>query len=166
MNSDSYFDSDFFNENKTMITIVTSLSIVFISFYYIYKSLNLNEGAENNNEIYPDRRNTNINSNSQAIINTGNIIQNIGINIPKLSNKKKLMINGSTVLIKDLNDIDRPLIYQFLDPLSKDYDLYIVFLVENEKEIKIITDNLQCLVDDKIVFKHVKFKFINLFNLR
>ena len=158
MNSDSYFDSDFFHENKSLITIVCTLSLVIISFYYIYKSLNLNEseGVENNNEINQENGNPiNNNRNSQANMNTLNNIQNSGTNISKISNKKKLMINGSTVLIKDLNNIDRPLIYQFLDPLSKEYDLYIVFLVEDEKEIKIILDNLECLVEDKIIFKHV-----------
>lgn len=155
MNSDSYFDSDFFQENKTLITIGTTLSLVFFSIYYIYKSLNLND-SDNIQENQGLNQQNSINNNNTLNnpITTNN--NNNQINLPKISNKKKLMINGSSIFLKenDLKNLDISLMYQFLDKLSHFYDLYLVFLIDNENQIKEITEKLDILTEDKIILKH------------
>ena len=144
MNNDSFFESEFFVENKGLITVFTSVSLAFITIFWLYKGLKNNN--PNNNNI----NNQNLNSlNNSTVTNLNN-------QIPQKIVKRRLTINANDILIKDIDNIDLSQFYEDLDNLSKQFDLYLLILInENENQEKII-EKLSALVDDKIIYKHVK----------
>jgi len=100
MNSDSFIDLPFFQENKGLITLFFTISFAFITIFYLYTKL----------QTTNENRNT-------VIIPQNNIT------------KKRLTINAKDILFKDFNKIDISKIYPILDKLSKIYDLYLIIMV-------------------------------------
>lgn len=161
MNSDSFLDSDFFQDNKAIITILTTVSLAFFTIYWLYRGLkpeenisnqsSQNRNLQNNIQNY---MNNNINSNNlnNSLSNQNNIVNS---NIPKPNSKRRLLINASSVLIENMENIDIGKIYQFLSPLSEIFDLYLLFLIKEDNEIQQIGEKLEVLTEDKIIFKHV-----------
>jgi hypothetical protein len=153
MNSDSIFDSDFLQENKAIITILTTVSLAFLTIYWLYRGLKPEENPQaqaNTNSIlinFPNVVNNIFNQNGVQVENT---------NVPKLNNKRRLLINASSLLIDDIEKIDIGKIYQFLFPLSEIFDLYLVIMIKENDEVDKFYEKLEVLTNDYIVYKHVK----------
>ena len=146
MNSDSYFESDFIQDNKGLITILSTVILAFLTIYWLYRNLKPEE-QNNFNQI-----NFNNTGNSNNLTNP---LQN-NLNTRPVTTKKRLMLNASSLFFDEKNNFDMSLIYQFLQPLSELFDLYLVVLIKENEEMDKILDKFSCLVEDKIIFKHVK----------
>lgn len=156
MNSDSYFDSDFFQDNKGLITILSTVILAFLTIYWLYRNLKPEE-QNNSNQI---NLNNTINNNNQI-----NPLQN-NLNNRPVKTKRRLMLNASSLFFDEENNFDMSIVYQFLQPLSELFDLYLVVLIKENEEMDKILDKFSCLVEDKIIFKHVKKllkRFLKLF---
>jgi len=161
MNSDSFFDTDFFQDNKAIITILTTVSLAFFTIYWLYKGLkpednSLSQNSQNRNLEFNNLldNNNQLNNfiNSNHLNNQNNFLNSI---IPNINNKRRLLINASNVLIQDIENINIGNIYQTLYPLSEIFDLYMLFLIKDNDEIKYITQKMEVLTEDNIIFKHV-----------
>lgn len=155
MNSDSFLDSDFFQDNKAIITILTTVSLAFLTIYWLYRGLKPEEANPNINDtnfVYNQNNDLNARLGNNSVSNEN--INNV-FNKGKAIVKRRLMINASSFLIDDLNNIDVARLYQFLSPLQEIFDLYIVFMINDDKQIQNIHDKLEPLITDKIIFKHV-----------
>ena len=153
MNSDSIFDFDFLQENKAILTILTTVSLAFLTMYWLYRGLKPEENPEsqaNTNSVllnYPNVVNNIFDQNGVQVENT---------NVPKLNNKRRLLINASSLLIDDIEKIDIGKIYKFLSPLSEIFDLYLVIMIKENDEVDKFYEKLEVLTTDYIVYKHVK----------
>ena len=153
MNSDSIFDFDFLQENKAILTILTTVSLAFLTMYWLYRGLKPEENPQsqaNTNSVllnYPNVVNNIFDQNGVQVENT---------NVPKLNNKRRLLINASSLLIDDIEKIDIGKIYKFLSPLSEIFDLYLVIMIKENDEVDKFYEKLEVLTTDYIVYKHVK----------
>jgi len=153
MNSDSIFDCDFLQENKAILTILTTVSLAFLTMYWLYRGLKPEENPQsqaNTNSVllnYPNVVNNIFDQNGVQVENT---------NVPKLNNKRRLLINASSLLIDDIEKIDIGKIYKFLSPLSEIFDLYLVIMIKENDEVDKFYEKLEVLTTDYIVYKHVK----------
>jgi len=160
MNSDSFFDSDLIQENKAIITILTTVSLAFFTIYWLYRGLKPEENLRmqtSNNQNFENNLNNIANNN----INQTNIMngQTGLINIPKLNNKRRLLINATNLLIENSQNIDIGKIYQFLHPLSEIFDLYMVIMIKENNEVEKIYEKFEILTNDNIIYKHVRYFF-------
>jgi len=165
MNSDSFFDSDFLQENKAILTILTTVSLAFFTIYWLYRGLKPEEYIPNQNSQNRNLQNNiqnnfnyvnnyiNQNNLNNSVNNQNNIVNS---DVPKANNKRRLLINASSVLIENMENFDIGKIYQFLSPLSEIFDLYMVFLIKDNSEVQQITEKMEVLIEDKIIYKHVK----------
>jgi hypothetical protein len=131
MNSDSIFETPLFKENKGLITLFVTITLAFLTIYYLYNRLqtpSTTRAAE-----HP--------------------IQ------PKVI-RKRLTINAKDVLFKDTNTIDLSSFYILLDKLSKAFDIYIIITIEENDDQNAIVKKLEELYNDNIVKKHVSNVFI------
>jgi len=153
MNSDSIFDFDFLQENKAILTILSTVSLAFLTMYWLYRGLKPEENPQsqaNTNSVllnYPNVVNNIFDQNGVQVENT---------NVPKLNNKRRLLINASSLLIDDIEKIDIGKIYKFLSPLSEIFDLYLVIMIKENDEVDKFYEKLEVLTTDYIVYKHVK----------
>jgi len=149
MNSDSFFENEFFNVHKGIITVICTVTLAFISIFYLFKGL---PTTENQNRSETTNNLNNLNT------------QNIGLTKSQKT-KRKLTINAQDILYHDINCIDLSYIYPILDKLAKDYDLYLIILVSDNLKTDEINKLLECfsiLYEDKLILKHVKLK-LNIF---
>lgn len=161
MNSDSFFDSDFFQENRAILTILSTVSLAFFTIYWLYRGLKPEENQQSNANLNRNSINVNISNN---ISNQNGIINNLNFNnAPKFNNKRRLLINASSLLIEDIENIDVAKIYQFLFPLSEIFDLYLVIMIKNNSEVDKVYEQLEVLTSDNIVYKHVRKFNLNLY---
>lgn len=155
MNSDSFFDSDFFQENKAIITILTTVSLAFFTIYWLYRGLKPEEHPQAQPNHNRDLINMpNVGNNNLTQSNLASSQSNNGA-APKLNNKRRLLINASSLLIDDVENIDVGKIYQFLNPLSEIFDLYLVIIIKDNNEVEKVYEKLEVLTSDNIVYKHV-----------
>lgn len=163
MNSDSFFDSDFFQENKAILTILTTVSLAFFTIYWLYRGLkpdeNLNSLANSNTNLINLPNIGNNNNNNSAQNNLANSQSN-NFCAPNVNNKRRLLINASSLLIDEIEEIDVGKIYQFLYPLSEIFDLYLVIMIKDNSEVDKVYEKLEVLTSDHIVYKHVNKNFI------
>ena len=134
MNSDSLFDTPFVKENKGLITLFVTISLAFLTIYYLYNRL---QTPNNNNR------------------------PTVQVQQPKVV-KKRLTINAKDILIPDLKNIDISTFYTTLDRLSKSFDIYLIILIDENEDQNAIIEKLADLYRDDIIKKHV-FK-LNLAN--
>jgi hypothetical protein len=134
MNSDSFFESEFFIEYKGLITVFCTITISFFTILYLFTKLKTNNNALTTN--------SNINNRSQ--------------NEPTINKtlKYKLTINAVDTLFSDINNCDIGEIYTYLSKLSKRYDIFLLIIInENEDQEKII-ERFKPLIEDNIILKH------------
>ncbi len=166
MNSDSLFDSDFFQENKEILTILTTVSLAFFTIYWLFRGLKPEENLQtqaNFNRNLINLPNESYNNNL-AQNNLTNIQYNIS-SVPFVNNKRRLLINASSLLIDDVENIDVGKIYQFLFPLSEIFDLYMVIMIKDNIQVEKVYEKLEVLTSDIIVYKHVNtFLLLNYLN--
>jgi hypothetical protein len=140
MNSDSIWDTEFFQEHKGLIVLFVTISFSFFSIYWLYRGLKSNNTDQQDNNL-----------NNQNLNNLNQLLQR------SIPSKKRLTINANGILFDNNEDIELSSFYQTLDALSKTYDLYIVILVNDEENTNKILEKLNPLVEDKIIFQHVLF---------
>jgi hypothetical protein len=142
MNSDSFFESEFFQQHKGLMTLFITVTLAFVTIYWLYRGLksdgNLNQNNPNNQNLNNALNNTATNNyNSTQIV------------------KRRLTISANDILFKDINDIDISYVYQILDKLSSSFDLYLIILIDEKDDTENIIEKFSVLVEDKIIFKHV-----------
>ena len=146
MNSDSFFESDFFIEHKGLITVLTTVSLAFFTIFWLYKGLKQNERTENeNNNSVLDNINA-TSSNSQPAT------------VPKIS-KRRLTISTQDLLYKEIDKMEMSFIYPLLDSLNQIYDLYLIVIINENDDTDKIVEKFSTLIDDGIIYKHVKILF-------
>ena len=118
MNSDSFFESEFFNENKRIITICMTISLAMVTIIYLYFNLKSDE--------IPRNISNSVSSNQTNLQN----IQSGQLTNSKVIQKRRLTINAQDILYKDLNDIDISFVYQVIDFLAQAFDVYLIIIVE------------------------------------
>ena len=130
MNSDSILESEFLHEHKSLITLFITVSLAFLTIFWLYKGLK-SDGTNVGGQV--------VNTNNTRVINS----------------KRRLTINAENVLYKSLKSIDIDAIYQVLDNLSKHFDLFLIILISESEDTNAILSLLNVLVEDKIILKHV-----------
>ena len=73
MNSDSFFDNDFFQENKAILTILTTVSLAFLTIYWLYRGLKPEESFQDQNNQNRNIQNNNLFNNANNNMNQTNI---------------------------------------------------------------------------------------------
>ncbi len=131
-NSDSFFESEFFNKHRGLITVLTTVSFAFLTIYILYRGLKPDEAQQPNN---PVRVTTEIKKKSPA--------------------KRRLTFCTQDLLYTNINNIDMSVVYPLMDSLSKIYDLFMIVLVSDNDKIDDVVDRFSVLIEDKIIFKHV-----------
>jgi hypothetical protein len=129
MNTDSFFDEDFFLEHKGLITTIATVSLAFFTIFWLYKNLK---------------------SNTQEIQSPAMQVESK----PKGA-KKRLTINAQDLLYSDLKNIDMSFVYPFLESLCQQFDLYLIILVSENEDTNSLLDKFSVLVEDGIILKHV-----------
>jgi hypothetical protein len=148
MNSDSLFESEFFYENKGLITICITVSLAMITIIYLYFNLKSNEAPRNTTNIQNNNSHNQANSqNNQSTQLTNNKKQVV---------KRRLTINAQDLLYKDLNDIDLSFVYQVIDNLAQAFDIYLIILVNENEDLDKITEKFSVLIEDNLLLKHVR----------
>jgi hypothetical protein len=127
MNSDSIFDTPIIKENKGLITLFVTMTLSFLTIYYLYNKLQ----APRSTDIAFEPA-------QQAKVA-----------------KKRLSINAKDILFNDLRTIDVSTFYTLLDRLSKTFDIYIIIMIDENEDQNTILDRLAELFRDDIVKKHV-----------
>jgi hypothetical protein len=127
MNSDSFFDRPFIKENKGLITLFVTMSLAFLTIYYLYNKLQ----TPSSTNILDEQ-----------------------VQQPKIV-KKRLTINAKDILFSEITNIDVSTFYSLLDKLSKTFDIYIIIMIEENEDQNAIVDNLIDLYKDDIIKKHV-----------
>jgi hypothetical protein len=143
MNSDSFFENEFFNVHKGIITVICTVTLAFISIFYLFKGL-------------PTTENQNRSESTNNLNNLNN--QNVGITKIQKT-KRKLTINAQDILYQNINCIDLSYIYPIIDKLANEYDIYLIILVSDNLKTEEINKYLECfsiLYEDKLILKHVK----------
>jgi len=143
MNSDSFFESEFFNENKRILTICITVSLAMVTIIYLYFNLKSDE--------IPRNMSNSVSSNQTNLQN----IQSGQLTNSKVIQKRRLTINAQDILYKDLTDIDISFVYQVIDFLAQAFDVYLIIIVEENDNLDNITEKFSVLIDDKLVLKHV-----------
>lgn len=147
MNSDSFFENEFFREHKGLITVLTTVSLAFFTIFWLYRGLKSNEEGQNNQNI---QNNLNIDQiNSQNMLNSLNSMRN------KINSKRRLTISAQNILFTKINNIEMSKIYPQLDALAKNFDLFLIILINENDDTQTILEKLSVLFDDGIIFKHV-----------
>jgi hypothetical protein len=131
MNTDSFFDDDFFREHKGLITTIATVSLAFFTIFWLYKNLK---------------------SNTQ-------LSQEATFNVEAKTKvaKKRLTINAQDLLYRDLKNLDISFIYPILEILCQQYDIYLIIKVSENEDTNSVLDKFTVLFDDGIVLKHVLF---------
>lgn len=143
MNSDSFFESEFFNENKRILTICITVGLAMVTIIYLYFNLKSDEIPRNiSNSVSSNQ--TNLQNNQSGQLTNSKVIQ-----------KRRLTINAQDILYKDLTDIDISFVYQVIDFLAQAFDVYLIIIVEENENLEKITEKFSVLIDDKLVLKHV-----------
>ena len=146
MNTDSFFESEFFIEHKGLITVLSTVSLAFFTIFWLFRSLKQNErnqnGIENNNSLV----NNIISSNPNAQRGS----------TTKIS-KRRLTIETQDLLYKEIDNMDMSFVYPLLDALNKIYDLYLIVMINENDDTNKIVEKFSTLIEDGIVYKHVKF---------
>lgn len=132
MNSDSFFDTEFFHEHKGLITTIFTVSLAFLTIFWLYKGLK----SENPNNI---QVNTTISPNTFK------------------STKRRLTINAQDLLYSSLNQIDISFMYPILETLSKQFDIYLIILVDENENTNDLLEKFSLLYEDGIIHRHVIF---------
>jgi hypothetical protein len=143
MNTDSFFESEFFNENKRILTICITVSLAMVTIIYLYFNLKSDE--------IPRNMSNSVSSNQTNLQN----IQSGQLTNSKVIQKRRLTINAQDILYKDLTDIDISFVYQVIDFLAQAFDVYLIIIVEENDNLDNITEKFSVLIDDKLVLKHV-----------
>jgi hypothetical protein len=137
MNTDSFFDDDFFREHKGLITTIATVSLAFFTIFWLYKNLKSNTQLTEEATL-----------NAEAKTKVA---------------KKRLTINAQDLLYTDLKNFEVSFIYPILETLSQQYDLYLIILVCENQDTNSVLEKFTVLIDDGIILKHVLFK-LNLAN--
>jgi hypothetical protein len=74
----------------------------------------------------------------------------------------ELTIHANNILFDDVNNLDIGVFYQNIDILSKQFSIYLIFLVNENEDTNKILEKLTPLFDDNILLKHVKYSIIEL----
>jgi hypothetical protein len=127
MNSDSLFDTPFVKENKGLISLFVTISLAFLTIYFLYNRLQTHS---------THNRST------------------VQVQQPKIV-KKRLTIDANDILLSDPRNIDISGFYTILDRLSKFFDIYLIIIIDENEDQNAIIEKLADLYRDDIVKKHV-----------
>jgi hypothetical protein len=148
MNNDSIFESEFFIENKGYIIVFTTVTLAFATIWWLYRGLKTTNNTQNSNNQ------NNQNNQLNDLTNINNFNMNL---LEERKTKKRLTISANDLLFKDINNMDNDVseLYQLLDSLSKQFDIYLIFFINDNDDQEIIIKSLAPLIEDNIVYKHV-----------
>jgi hypothetical protein len=132
MNSDSFWENNFVQDNKNYFTLSISILLIVVTVLWFIKTNNEQAMANANTE-----------SNLNANINRPNQIEK--------PSKRRLTIHASDFL--DLKNI--PAFYNFFEKLAERFDLYIIYLIEETADTNKLLEQFNVLTDDKLIYKHV-----------
>lgn len=145
MNSDLIFDFENILENKRLIALILSGTIFFLSIIYLINKQNRSGNLNVPNQANANNNNNNINDNSQSNLNSFAV---------KSQNKYKLTLNCIGTLFKDLNNFDLSEIYSYTSLLSKNYEIFLLLLVNENEDQELILNKFKPLIEDNIILKH------------
>lgn len=80
----------------------------------------------------------------------------------QVKRKNKMTISLQGILPISSTDFTKGKVYQLLDKLSNDYDLFFIVLINDNDDKEAIIKKFTVLIDDNIIFQHVsQFIIIN-----
>lgn len=129
---------------KKYAGIVVFISLTFSFLYWFYQNI-INEGSTASN-----------NGNNQSIQTSSSSAT--------VKRKNKMTISLQRIFPIFSTDFEKGVVYQILDQLSNEYDLFFIILITDNDDKEAILNKFSVLIEDIIIYQHVSNIFFMISN--
>ena len=145
-------ENDFLSQIKQYSSYIFIAVVNIYIIYWIYKNI-ITDNTNNNTN------NQNVSANANNIqpqsFPSNSHLQSSSFTKSSSKYKPKMTINANGLLFKNENDINETTLYQLLDSLSDNFELFLIIQVQPSKDNhKALLDKFTTIIEDNIVYKH------------